>query len=191
MTRTFLRLLATICFISTICAAQTGLDLKEATLFSPLGNNLDQTRGFLNFETGEIGVLHSQSLKDFDLAFGTMAINSDNNWFEVRDSRSRITDLGAKDWSDFKETPPFPKAKVKTQPSLNPPKVVDASAGSREISPYNQFIPTKFAHMYLMRVLKSGKVIYIMFRVERLDTQKSCLLSWKKVPPPRVDNENF
>jgi len=186
----FLLLLLTVCLVSTNSLAQTSSELRQATLFSPLVNNNEGTRSLINFETGELGAVNFGSLKNYDLSFGTLAINRDNNWFQVSDARSRITDLGAKDWSDFKETPPFPNAKLKTQPSLSPPKVVDASAGSKEISPYNQFIPARFAHMYLMRVLKGGKVIYVMFRVERLDANRSCMLSWKKVPPPLVDNEN-
>jgi len=164
-------------------------DLRQITLFSPLGNNHDSTRSAVNFETGELGVHSNQPRTEYDLKFGTLMINNDNNWFEVGDSRSRIADLGKKAWADLQETPSFPSPKLKTQPSLSPPKVVDASAGSKAISPYNQFVQAFIGHMYLMRALKGGKVSYIMFRVEKLETNFSCLLSWKAVPPPKVDIE--
>jgi len=170
--------------------SQAQASLSQITLFSPIGHNHDTTRTAVNFETGERGFSPNQPAGRFDMSFGTLMINSDNNWFEVRDSRSRIADLGKKQWADFRETPSFPKAKETRQPSLNPPKVVDASAGSTNYSPYNQFVQARLDHMYLLRVLKAGKVVYVMFRVEQLESNSTCLISFKAVPPPKADIEN-
>ena len=58
------------------------------------------------------------------------------------------------------------------------------------MSPYRQVIVVKPGHMYLMRLLHGKKVIYTMFRVESLQSWDNCVLSWKLVTPPNVnDNE--
>ena len=67
------------------------------------------------------------------------------DWLDVLDCRSAIVDLGTKTWQDFKATPPLPSSQYLTEAQALAPcsVVVDASAGSREISPYHQMVVPK------------------------------------------------
>lgn len=162
-------------------------ELNHVTLYSKLGHR-DWSRASVNFDSGERGSKDAQ-VDEFDLIYGTLAVNSDSDWFSVRDPRSTIVDLGAKQWGDFSETPSFKSKKPRKPLPLSAPMVIDGSAGSKEISPYQQFVPVKAGHMYLMKVVRGRKKTYIMFRVDTLVKEDNCLLSWKKVPPPAEDVE--
>ncbi|MFN2579046.1 MAG: hypothetical protein ABR607_15330 [Pyrinomonadaceae bacterium] len=180
-------------FISV--GGQTSTELQQVTLYNFGTAQHDESKSSINFETGKRGHLRSESLTDFDLMYGGMIIEKDGrrfpDWFRVTDTRSMIADLGAKNWPDINETPEFPNARTlhRPPPLANRPMVVDVSAGSKDVSPYRQFIPVQPDHMYLMRILHGNKVIYAMFRIESLDPQQSCVLSWKRVTPPKADNE--
>ena len=163
--------------------------LSRVTLFSSLAHNHDFSRTSLNFDTGEVGFVRGQPNQNFDLSYGTVKINADGDWFEVRDARSRIVDLGVKGWDEVKETPPFPQSKTKVAPSLDQRKVIDASAGSKDVSPLRQIVSARTGHMYLVRVAKGTRALYVMFRVENLITEDNCQISWKRVVPPNIVDE--
>jgi hypothetical protein len=175
--------------------AQTSAELQQITLYYFAGERHETTRSYVNFETGKRGPLRGELPEEFDLMYGGMIIGKDGkrfpDWFRVTDARSMIVDLGAKNWPDIKETPPFPKAgkSHRPPPLAERPMVIDVDAGSKVVSPYRQFIMVQPGHIYLMRILHGNKVIYAMFRVESLTPKESCVLSWKHVPPPKVDNE--
>jgi len=179
-------------------AAQTASDLQQVTLydFAPLAGEF---RSALNFETGKTS--HLNNFASFHLVYGGMSIQEGAkagktgkvhpDWLRVVDSRSMMVDLGARNWQDFKETPPFPQPKkpLPPPPLGRRPMVLDASAGSTDFSPYRQFVEVETGHMYLVRVSQSARVFYAMFRVESLDSRVSCVLSFKLVKPPNVDDE--
>jgi hypothetical protein len=183
-------------------AAQTDAAPSLVTLywFSPStlidSEKMDASRSSVNFETGKRGPDSNQ----YDLRYGGMAIGTPHrqgepskllaDWLGVLDCRNMIVDLGAKQWQDFKKTPAFPKPK-----RLEPPRPLDrpicsvnASAGRTDFSPYRQFVEVKQGHIYLMRLLRGAKVRYVMFRVESLVSRDNCVLSWKLVTPPNVDD---
>jgi len=187
-------------------AAQTRAVPAQVTLywFSPGpaidSEKIDESRSSVNFETGKRGPATNQ----YDLRYGGMAIGTPHregeaskllvDWLGVIDCRSMIVDLGEKRWQDFKSTPPFPRSKT-----LEPPRPldrpicsVDVSAGRTDFSPYRQFVEVNAGHVYLMRLLRGIKVRYVMFRVESFVSRDNCVLSWKLVRPPNVDdNEKF
>lgn len=183
-------LILVLCALIALCVMARGQDvatLSQVTLYSKMGHN-DWSRTSINFESGERGA--PSRTASYDLTYGNLAVDNDVDWFEVRDPRSMIIDLGAKQWGDFKETPAFFKSKKPRKPlPLSRPKVVDASAGSKEISPYQQFVRVQAGHMYLMKVMRERKTIYVMFRVDSLSREDNCVLSWKRVPPPPEDFE--
>ena len=187
MTRLILALVA-LTALSINADAQDVPTLTSATLYSRLAYR-DRNPASVDFDSGETVPTYPQSVK-YDITYGSLAVNNDPDWFEVHDPRSMIVDLGAKQLGDFKETPSFPKSKTPQQPMpLKRPKVVDASAGSKEVSPYQQFVPVKVGHVYLMKVWRERRKIYVLFRVDSLNQKDSCRLSWKKVPPPVDDIE--
>ena len=187
-------------------AAQTGTGLSQVTLywFSPGkafdSEKTDRTRSSINFETGQRG----PDGAEYDLRYGGMVIGTPHkqgeaskilaDWLGVLDCRSMIVDLGAKQWQDFKKTPLFPKPKTLEPPRpLNRPICsVDVSAGRTDFSPYRQFVEVNPGHVYLVRLVHGTKVRYVMFRVESFISRDNCVLSWKLVKPPNVDdNEKF
>jgi hypothetical protein len=166
--------------------------LKEVTLYYfQLPDQPDRSRSSVNFETGDRG---PDDARSYDLRYGGMMIGVPGtsqtlaNWLGVLNCASMIVDLGAKTWQDFKATPPLPSPQYLPEP-LSPKAcsfAVDASAGSREISPYRQFVVPKPGHVYLMRLVHGNKVSYLMFRVESLNSKESCVISWKPVMPPNA-----
>ena len=187
MKRQLILSLGIVVALSITADGQDVATLTQVTLYSKMGHN-DWSRTSINFDSGERGS-PSRTAK-YDLTYGNLIVNNYPDWFEVRDPRSMIIDLGAKQWGDFKETPPFFKGKKPRRPlPLSRPKVVDGSAGSTEISPFQQFVRVQAGHMYLMKVMRERKTIYIMFRVDSLSKEDNCVLSWKRVPPPHEDFE--
>ena len=161
--------------------------LTQSTLYY---FRLDRGKSYINFDSGVKGLKHSACFDQFDLGYGNLTVNNDYDWFQVCNPRSRIVDLGKKQWKDFKETPrAFSDKKPRKPLPLNAPFVVDASAGSKEVSPFQQFVVVKADHMYLVRLARGTQRIYVMFRVDSLTTRYSCVLSWKKVPAPADDFE--
>lgn len=196
------RILLSLTIVFTVCAstaAQTEGELRQVTLYyfhHP--DQPDHSRSAVNFETGDRGPSRSGS---FDLRYGGMIIGMPSqhgkpgkflyDWLGVLDCRSMVVDLGAKQWQDFKETPPFPKPKTSEppRPLAKPTCAIDASAGRTDVSPYRQFVVADPGHIYIMRLLRGSKVSYVMFRVESLNSKDNCVISWKMVKPPNVDNE--
>ena len=168
--------------------AQDISTLSSATLYARLIYH-DRNPASVDFDSGQTVSVHLPAVQ-YDITYGSLAVNNDPDWFAVHDPRSMIVDLGAKQLGDFKETPSFPASKSRQQPMpLKRPKVVDASAGSKAISPYQQFVQVKEGHVYLMKVWRERRKIYILFRVDSLRRADNCRLSWKKVPPPVDDIE--
>lgn len=175
--------------------------LKEVTLYYfHFPDQPDNSRSAVNFETGDRGPVPGSPVHygSYDLRYGGMVLGVPGkptsflfDWLGVLDCRSMIVDLGAKTWQDFKATPPLPHPEYLSEPeSLTPCSfVVDNSAGSRELSPYRQFVAAKPGHVYLIRLVNRNKVSYLMFRVESLNSKDSCVISWKPVTPPNVDNK--
>ena len=187
MKRQLILALGALIALSVTASGQDVATLSQVTLYSKMGHN-DWSRTSINFESGERGA-PSRTAK-YDLTYGNLALNHNADWFEVRDPRSMIIDLGAKQWGDFKETPSFFKGKKPRRPlPLSRPKVLDGSAGVKEHSPYQQFVRVEAGHMYLMKVMRERKTVYIMFRVDSLSRVDNCVLSWKIVAPPRDDFE--
>ena len=126
-TRILLLLVITFTACASI-AAQTEGVLREVTLYYfQYPEQPDRSRSSVNFETGERGPDRSGS---FDLRYGGMAIGTPGtpgkpgkflaDWLGVLDCRSMVVDLGAKQWQDFKTTPPFPKPKHRSRRVLWP-----------------------------------------------------------------------
>ena len=179
-------------WVCAAVAAQTDAGLSQVTLYwyspgpSIDAEKTDRSRSAVNFETGERGGADGQ----YDLRYGGMVIRSPANgnlladWLGVLDCRSLIVDLGAKQWPNFKEAPPFPQPKTKAAP---------LPAGNRPAcavdEPYRQFVEVNPGHMYLMRMWHGQKVSYVMFRVESFVSRDNCVLSWKLVKPPNVSDD--
>jgi hypothetical protein len=179
----FVFVLGALIALSFTVAGQHVEEINQVILYSKIGHH-DWSRAAVNFETGARGSPYWK-LTDFDLIYGTMAVNGDSDWFMVANPKSMIVDLGVKQWGDFKETPAFFKDKKPRKPQpLDTPIEIDVSAGSKEVSPYKQVVRVQAGHMYLMKVMRERTATYVMFRVDNLLKQDNCLLTWRMVAPP-------
>jgi len=187
MKRPILLLLVALIGLSVAADAQTGTALNQITLYSYRVYR-DPGGASVNFESGARG-LPTEQCADSDINYGNLMVNKDNDWLQVCNPRSRIVDLGRKQWGDFKETPSSFKDKKPRKPlPLNAPYAIDASGVSKEVSPFQQFARVRAGHMYLIRVARGRNSIYVMFRVDRLIKNDNCLLSWKRVTPPAEED---
>lgn len=169
----------------SVCAQQ----LQRVTLYSAFYHD---GRSAFNFETGERGAVVDVKTHRpvHDISFDQVHLYPPGgDLFMVADSKSMIVDLGKKTWDQFAETPSFPKSKTKVRPRPLDEEKWELDGGRNIVTPYMQFVQVKAGHVYLMRLNKSGKIIHVMFRVESVKKDDNCVLSWKQVPPPKVDME--
>lgn len=187
MNRPILVALIAVSTLSGTAHGQNEAALSQATLYS---YRLYRGKSYINFDSGAKGLKNTPCSAAFDLGYGNLIVNNHYDWFQVCNPKSRIVDLGKKQWTDFKKLPSsFTEKKPRKPLPLNAPMVVDASAGSKEASPFQQFARVREGHMYLVRVARGRDRIYFMFRVDSLTTSDNCVLSWKKIPLPPDDIE--
>jgi hypothetical protein len=103
-------------------------------------------------------------LNDWDLLFGNSPTPDAFDVSMIMDDRSRIKDLGRYDWGDKFA---IPRLAAYEEPESEPS--VRAIAG----------------HMYLVHVRDTDSNHYALFRVERLEPEKSVEISWKLIDPPQ------
>lgn len=116
----------------------------------------------------------------YDIRFGGLTVNGDNNWLEIAERRgthSVLKDLGAMDWADVKSVPllapsPLPHTGMLTH-------------RNRTVGPEEVIVRAVVGHMYVLRVKDRKTDYYVMFRVEAIDPVGACTLSWKRVPAPK------
>ena len=174
-----------------------GQELNRVTLYSAIGNydrgkGWDVTRSTFNFETGKSEppkLTRNGIPEDYDISYGDTEVGPNDDLFRVRDHRSMIVDLGQKKWDRFKETPSFPKGQSSAPPRPLTPTWTLHSSETDITAKWGQFVKVRSGHIYLARLLKRSGVLYVMFRVESLKSGDNCVLTWKKVPPPRVIDE--
>lgn len=101
---------------------------------------------------------------NWDLLFGNSPTPDAFDVSMAVDDRSRVLDLGRYDWGDKFEVPTLAAyEEPERSPSLR------AVAG----------------HMYLVHVRDTDSNHYVLFRVERLEPEKSVEISWKLIDPPQ------
>lgn len=138
-------------------------------------------RTYFNFEFGVRGDLE---LGQFvDLYFGHYIPNGDSSWFQVEsgeNSYSQIKDLGELAWSEVTTVPILPAS---TEPFLR--MTFRYNAGRlAQMTPANVLVKAIVGHLYVVhsKALKIDR--YAMFRVEAINAQGVCTISWKLVPSP-------
>ena len=128
------------------------------------------------------GGLNDPRRYGYDIRFGGVTFNGTSDWLEVVDraggALSVIKDLGAMRWEDVTEVPLLPPS-----PAPHPRAVVFRRG--RMIAPQRVFVKAVAGHMYLLRVKKGETDYQVMFRVESLDPNGECELTWKRFPTPK------
>lgn len=123
---------------------------------------------------------------DWDLLYGNLTFNHDSDWFTVAmasDDRSQIKDLGEMTWAEVSNVPLLPPC-----PETNERCTMLRLARNAEgkiVSDVNGHTAKAFVHhMYVAHIKDRRSDFYVMFRVEELQPNDSCTISWKLVPSP-------
>lgn len=174
-------------------SGQVNLPDQRVTLYSYFKYR-DWSRAYFSFERGVRGAPSNKDESDsFDVLYGNLRVGNDADWFTVywqSHHRSRILDLGEKQWAQLRQLPAFPISRPQPlDPDKALPGTVDASAGTKKVAPYDQFVRIRSGHIYLLHVKSKRKNFYVLFRVEDLVPGDSCTFSWKRIPPPETDLE--
>ena len=154
---------------------------------NPVTKNYDEGKSCFNFKLGLLKetVLKETKKNEWDLAYGFLSIDGED-WFTLHfASRSVIQDLGERNWDNpgtvpvLEPLPPFPKDKPREI-------TIDASAdthGKWAKATHNmaKIFP---GHMYALHVKNDADDFYVLFRVNDLEQNKRCTISWQRVPSP-------
>ena len=155
---------------------------QTVTLLSQAKRN-DYGKAIFNFALGLRGDAPSVRNK-FDLRYGGITDNGDNHWFAVAmgGSSSRLLkDLGELNWSDVYYVPVLFTSAV---PHSGAVSWSFKQGKVAQISPEGVNIRAVKDHMYVMHVKDDGADFYVMLRVESLEPEGECTISWKRVPSP-------
>lgn len=180
------RILAVVAF-STICAAAL---TQTVTLVPPLDHatrKYDAGKSCFNFKLGQLKetALKETRSNDWHLGYGFLAIG-DEDWFILHSStRSVIEDLSDRNWDNLgtipvlEPLPPFPKDKPRQI-------VIDSSGDTHKTwaKATKIFAKAALGHMYVLHVKDDADDFYALFRVEELEQNKRCTISWRRIPSP-------
>lgn len=123
-----------------------------------------------SFEHGLRDDPFSIARNDWDLLYGNAPQQDIFDVNTIVDDRSAIRDLGKKTWSDISRVPilpPLPKPSGGVGPSL----------------------PAIDGHMYLVRTKDGNSDLHALFRVEKITPGTSCRISWRRVKPDELFEE--
>ncbi|HEV7905853.1 MAG TPA: hypothetical protein VGO96_18585 [Pyrinomonadaceae bacterium] len=119
----------------------------------------------------------------YDIRYGGFSLNGDDNWLDIvnrRGSRSMLKDLGEMSWSEVEHVPVLPAS-----PTPHTGEVTHSfSRGVIKSTPEEVLVKAIAGHVYVMHVKDRRTDYYVMFRVEAIEPQGECTLSWKRVPSP-------
>jgi len=166
-------------------AQQTDLSripTRTVTLLSQAKRN-DYGKAIFNFALGVRGDAPLVRNR-YDLRYGGITDNDDNHWFDVAmgGSSSRVLkDLGELNWSDVYYVPVLFASPV---PHSGPVSWSFKQGKVAQISPEGVNVRAVKDHIYMMHVKDEDSDFYVMLRVESLEPEGECTISWKRVPSP-------
>jgi hypothetical protein len=117
------------------------------------------------------------------LVYGNSILDGDHDYFEVAfggEQLNRIKDLGALEWSAVDNTPQLVLADQSSRPFRVPHR-----GESYESASGGRVTKVIVGHMYLEHYKDEQEEFYAMFRVEALEPNNTCTISWKVVPWPK------
>jgi len=173
--------------LSSVALGQAVRTVTLAPPMNPVTKKYNEGKSCFNFKLGQLKeiVLKQTQKNDWDLGYGFMHINQED-WFTLHfASRSVIEDLGERDWNHpgavpfLEPLPPIPEDK--------PRKVtIDVSGGTFEkwTRDTHNMAKVNLGHMYALHIKNDIDDFYVMLRVDELEQQKRCTISWRIVPAP-------
>ena len=159
---------------------------QRVTLFSRITyKDQDYGRSAFNFQHG----LRSDNenwmqvaRNDAQLMYGSISFDPDTDWFSVSaggDEASRIKDLGGLQWSEVYFTPVL-YANPRQSTGIKFPGLQE----SFEESSDGRVTKVAAGHVYLVHIKNREADLYALFRVEALEPNDNCTISWRVVPSP-------
>ena len=137
---------------------------------------------------------------EWDLLYGGLSHNGDNDWFKVncdREGWSRIRDLGELNWSDDIKVPVLPILPCTQDKPCGGVEFPSRDSGKKiQDEDVNPHIAKPVAgHMYVVHRQRDRRPsspigmdflfdYYALFRVEELKPNESCTIAWKRIPTP-------
>lgn len=155
---------------------------QTVTLLSQAQRN-DYGKAIFNFALGVRG--DAPSVRNiYDLRYGGITDNGDNHWFDVAmggGSSRALKDLGELNWPDVYYVPVL---FVSAVPHSGPVSWSFKQGKVAQISPEGVNVRAVKNHMYVMHVKDDDSDFYVMLRVDSLEPEGECTISWKRVPSP-------
>jgi hypothetical protein len=159
---------------------------RQVTLFSRITyKDQDYGRSAFNFRHG----LRSDdenwvqvARNDAHLMYGSISFDPGTDWFSISaggDDASRIKDLGGLQWSEAYFTPVL-YATPRQSAGIKFP----GARESFEESSDGRVTKVIAGHMYLVHIKNREADLYAMFRVEALEPNHHCMISWRVVLSP-------
>lgn len=116
------------------------------------------------------------------ILYGSISLLGDTDWFSVSmggEDPSRIKDLGELEWANVHHTPFLP-----ANPPLSDGIRLPGIEESFESSSDGRVTQALVGHMYVVHIKNRESDLYAMFRVDALERNDHCTISWKVVPSP-------
>ena len=173
----------------TAVPAQLPEPTRSVTLYSSEAGELLRGPSLVSFLRNETRGMWESGPGSMDVCYGNLRVGSDWNWFfigtKAQEDRSVIRDLGWGHWRTLEAVPPLcPRPVLEAGQTRR--VTVDASGDSKALSPEGYIVKAVEGHMYVMRLKDETTDQYVVFRVERLGADETCVLTWQLVPHPKT-----
>jgi hypothetical protein len=159
---------------------------QTITLFSRITHKFEgYGRSAFNFRHGvrsDVEGWESLTLNHAHLLYGSISVGGDTDWFSVSmggEDPSRIKDLGELEWSDV-HYPHFLPANPPLSSGIRFPGINESFESSSD----GRVTQAVAGHMYVVHIKNRESDLYAMFRVDALERNDHCTISWKVVPSP-------
>jgi len=123
---------------------------------------------------------------EWDLLYGSISLNGDRDWFTVafgRGDRSRIKELGELNWTDHIEIPVLPACSEEDDSCTR--VMFPSRSSGKSFTEVNAHVArAAIGRMYLVHKKNRDADFYALFRVEALEPNETCRISWKLIPSP-------
>jgi hypothetical protein len=123
---------------------------------------------------------------EWDLLYGNISLNGDKDWFNVAfvtGDRSRIKELGELNWTDHIEIPVLPACSEEDGSCTG--VMFPSRSSGKSITDVNGHVArAAIGRMYLVHKKNRDADFYALFRVEALEPNQRCSISWKLIEPP-------
>ncbi len=139
----------------------------------------DFGRSAFSFEHAERSdVRFGKSRHDFELFYGTVSLDGDSDWIHVEtaaDERSRIRNLGKREWSELNELP-----EIEPNDQLYGLSFAHDDDELEKVS-HGTVAKAREGHIYLLRTKDANSDLVTALRIDQLVPGRSCHITWRLI----------